>query len=76
MNIAMTNLPSVEKIKTIIDDMNDEEITRDAIEKLILLQPKEEEIGQIKQAQAQHPDTPLGSAESFLLGKTIGVRYR
>ena len=76
MNIAMTNLPSVEKIKTIIDDMNDEEITRDAIEKLILLQPKEEEICQIKQAQAQHPDTPLGSAESFLLGKTIGVRYR
>ena len=76
MNIAMTNLPSVEKIKTIIDDMNDEEITRDAIEKLILLQPKEEEISLIKQAQAQHPDTPLGSAESFLLGKTIGVRYR
>ena len=65
----MTNLPSAERIKAIIDDMNDQEITRDAIEKLLILQPKEEELNQIKEAQAQHPETPLGSAETFLLGK-------
>ena len=63
----MTSLPPTSIIREIIVEMKDDLITRDAIEKLQSLVPTEEEITNIKHAQEANPDTPLGSAEQFLL---------
>ena len=69
MNIAMTKLPKIDKVREIIVDMKDELINRDAVHKLQSMIPKEEEVEQIKQSQEETPDLPLGSAEKYLLGK-------
>lgn len=42
-------------------------VNREGIEKLLGLLPTEEEKGKIQEAQLLNPDTPLGSAEQFLL---------
>lgn len=36
-------------------------------QKLLTMLPTEEECSKIQEAQAAHPDLPLGSAEQFLL---------
>ena len=71
----MTNLPSSSIIRDIILEMKDELINRDAIEKLGSLIPTDEEIAQIKLAKLQNPDTPLGTAEEFLLGKHENIKF-
>ena len=71
----MTNLPSSSIIRDIILEMKDELINRDAIEKLGSLIPTDEEIAQIKHAKLQNPDTPLGTAEEFLLGKHENIKF-
>ena len=50
INIAMTSLPPVSKIRSIIMEMKEDLISRDAIEKLQLLLPHDEEVSMIKQA--------------------------
>ena len=46
----MTSLPPVSKIRSIIMEMKEDLISRDAIEKLQLLLPHDEEVSMIKQA--------------------------
>ena len=69
MNIAITKLPKVDKVRELIEDMKDEQITRDAVAKLQTMIPDQEEIEQIKQSQKETPDLPLGTAEKYLLGE-------
>ncbi|ODM91891.1 FH1/FH2 domain-containing protein 3 [Orchesella cincta] len=42
-------------------------INREGIEKLLSMLPTEEERAKITEAQFANPETPLGSAEQFLL---------
>jgi len=67
INIGIKNLPNLNNLKTVIEDMNDKDITREGIEKLQSLIPTEEEISCIKDAQKNNQELPLGSAEQFLL---------
>ena len=65
----MTKLPKLDKVREIIEDMKDELINRDAVEKLQSMIPNQEEVEQIKNSQEETPDLPLGSAEKYLLGE-------
>ena len=67
INIGIKNLPSLEKLRRVIEEMNDRGITREGIEKLQGLIPTEEEITSIKEAQKENSDLPLGTAEQFLM---------
>ena len=67
INIGIKNLPNLNNLKTVIEEMNDKDIAREGIEKLQSLIPTDEEISSIKDAQRNNPEMPLGSAEQFLL---------
>lgn len=67
INIGIKNLPPLNKLKAVIEEMDDTVITKEGVEKLQGLTPSEEEISAIKEAQKETPDLPLGSAEQFLL---------
>jgi len=68
INIGIKNLPSISKLKVLIEEMDDKIITREGVEKLQSLMPCEEEINAIKEAQKENSeDIPLGTAEQFLL---------
>ena len=68
INIGIKNLPSISKLKVLIEEMDDKIITREGVEKLQSLMPSEEEIDLIKEAQKENDDDiPLGTAEQFLL---------
>jgi len=67
INIGIKNLPNLNILKTVIEEMSDKDITREGIEKLQSLIPTDEEISSIKDAQRNNSELPLGSAEQFLL---------
>ena len=67
INIGIKNLPALNKLKAVIEDMDDTVISKEGVEKLQGLAPLEEEISAIKDGQRDNPDLPLGSAEQFLL---------
>ncbi|XP_052132777.1 FH1/FH2 domain-containing protein 3-like, partial [Frankliniella occidentalis] len=67
INIGMTKLPPPRSIKTAILKMDATVMNREGIEKLLTMLPTEDERTRIQEAQALAPDTPLGSAEQFLL---------
>ena len=67
INIGIKNLPNLNNLKTVIEEMSDKDITREGIEKLQSLIPTDEEISSIKDAQRNNSELPLGSAEQFLL---------
>ena len=67
INIGITNLPSLDSLKTIILKMDDNSMSRDGVEKLQTLLGTTEEILMIKEAQKSNPGMALGSAEKFLL---------
>ncbi|XP_011352171.1 FH1/FH2 domain-containing protein 3 isoform X2 [Ooceraea biroi] len=70
INIGMTKLPPPRSIKTAILKMDATIMNREGIEKLLTMLPTKEEKSRIQEAQAAHPDLPLGSAEQFLLTLT------
>ena len=67
INIGIKNLPPLNKLQSVIEEMDDSVITKEGVEKLQGLTPTEEEISAIKEAHRETPDLPLGSAEQFLL---------
>ena len=67
INIGIKNLPSILKLKAVIEEMDDKIITREGVEKLQSLMPCDDEISSIKEAQKENFDIPLGTAEQFLL---------
>jgi len=68
INIGIKSLPSITKLKVLIEEMDDKIITREGVEKLQSLMPSDEEIAAIKEAQKENSDDiPLGTAEQFLL---------
>lgn len=68
INIGMTKLPPMRTIKTAILKMDSSIMNREGIEKILTtMMPSEEEKSRIIEAQLANPDTPLGTAEQFLL---------
>lgn len=67
INIGLTVLPTVHIIKTAILNFDEYAISKEGIEKILTMVPTEEEKQKIQEAQIGNPDTPLGSAEQFLL---------
>ena len=67
INIGIKNLPNLDSLKTVIEEMDDKVITREGIEKLQGLIPTDEEVSAIKEAQGDNSEMPLGNAEKFLL---------
>ncbi|XP_016896674.1 FH1/FH2 domain-containing protein 3 isoform X2 [Cynoglossus semilaevis] len=67
INIGLTVLPPPRTIKTAIVNFDEYALNKEGIEKLLTMIPTEEEKQKIQEAQLANPDTPLGSAEQFLL---------
>lgn len=68
INIGMTKLPPMRTIKSAILRMDSSIMNREGIEKILTtMMPTEEEKSRIIEAQLANPDTPLGTAEQFLL---------
>ena len=68
INIGMTKLPPMRTIKNAILKMDSSIMNREGIEKILTtMMPSEEEKTRIIEAQLANPDTPLGTAEQFLL---------
>lgn len=68
INIGMTKLPPMRTIKSAILKMDSSIMNREGIEKILTtMMPSEEEKSRIIEAQLANPDTPLGTAEQFLL---------
>ncbi|XP_064598938.1 uncharacterized protein LOC135465600 isoform X3 [Liolophura sinensis] len=68
INIGMTKLPPPRTIKTAILKMDNTIMSKEGIEKILeTMIPTEEERNKIQDAQMANPDTPLGTAEQFLL---------
>lgn len=68
INIGMTKLPPMRTIKSAILKMDSSIMNREGIEKILTtMMPTEEEKSRIIEAQLANPDTPLGTAEQFLL---------
>jgi len=68
INIGMTVLPPPRTIKNAILKMDSAIMNREGIEKILTtMLPSEEEKTLILEAQMANPDTPLGTAEQFLL---------
>lgn len=68
INIGMTKLPPMRTIKNAILKMDSSIMNREGIEKILTtMLPTEEEKSKIIEAQLSNPDTPLGTAEQFLL---------
>ena len=55
------------QIETAIKNMDDTQLDREGIDKLLLLLPTSEEIATIKEQESLYPTLPLGDAEQFLL---------
>ncbi|XP_057683895.1 FH1/FH2 domain-containing protein 3 isoform X6 [Corythoichthys intestinalis] len=67
INIGLTVLPPPRTIKTAILNFDEYALNKEGIEKILTMIPTEEEKQKIQEAQLVNPDTPLGSAEQFLL---------
>ncbi|XP_064640833.1 FH1/FH2 domain-containing protein 3-like isoform X12 [Lineus longissimus] len=67
INIGMTVLPPPRTIKAAILKMDNSIMNREGIEKILSMLPTEEEKTKILEAQMSNSDTPLGTAEQFLL---------
>ncbi|XP_029445699.1 FH1/FH2 domain-containing protein 3 isoform X5 [Rhinatrema bivittatum] len=67
INIGLTVLPPPRTIKTAILNFDEYALNKEGIEKILMMIPTEEEKQKIQEAQLANPDTPLGSAEQFLL---------
>ncbi|XP_016337725.1 FH1/FH2 domain-containing protein 3 [Sinocyclocheilus anshuiensis] len=67
INIGLTVLPPPRTIKTAILNFDEYALSKEGIEKILTMIPTEEETRKIQEAQLANPDTPLGSAEQFLL---------
>ncbi|GAB1603515.1 FH1/FH2 domain-containing protein 3-like isoform X4 [Argonauta hians] len=68
INIGLKVLPPPRTIKAAILKMDSSVINKEGIEKILFTMiPAEEEKTQILDAQMLYPDTPLGTAEQFLL---------
>lgn len=68
INIGLTKLPPVSVIPTAIRKFDATVLNKEGIEKILTtMMPSTEEIERIQIAHAEHPDTPLGQAEQFLL---------
>lgn len=68
INIGMTKLPPIRTIKSAILKMDSSIMNREGIEKILTtMMPTEEEKSRIIEAQLANPETPLGTAEQFLL---------
>ncbi|PIK48101.1 putative FH1/FH2 domain-containing protein 3 [Apostichopus japonicus] len=67
INIGLTVLPQPETIKQAVLHMDSLVLTKENVERLLSMAPTEEEIDMIRDAQRASPDTPLGSAEDFLM---------
>ncbi|CAG5123280.1 unnamed protein product, partial [Candidula unifasciata] len=68
INIGLTVLPPPRTIKAAILKMDNSIMNKEGIEKILTTMiPTEEEKAKILEAQMAHPDTPLGTAEQFLL---------
>ncbi|KAI2655448.1 FH1/FH2 domain-containing protein 3 [Labeo rohita] len=67
INIGLTVLPPPRTIKTAILNFDEYALSKEGIEKILTMIPSEEETQKIQEAQLANPDTPLGSAEQFLL---------
>ncbi|XP_052010975.1 FH1/FH2 domain-containing protein 1-like isoform X3 [Xyrauchen texanus] len=67
INIGMTVLPALHVIKTAILNFDEFAISKEGIEKILTMIPTDEEKQKIQEAQLANPDTPLGTAEQFLL---------
>ncbi|XP_061520139.1 FH1/FH2 domain-containing protein 3-like isoform X1 [Phycodurus eques] len=67
INIGLTVLPPPRTIKTAILNFDEYALNKEGIEKILTMIPTEEEKQKIQEAQLANPDTPLGSAEQFLL---------
>lgn len=68
INIGMTKLPPMRTIKSAILKMDSNIMNREGIEKILTtMMPTEEEKSRIIEAQLANPETPLGTAEQFLL---------
>ncbi|XP_016411790.1 FH1/FH2 domain-containing protein 3-like isoform X5 [Sinocyclocheilus rhinocerous] len=67
INIGLTVLPPPRTIKTAILNFDEYALSKEGIEKILTMIPTEEETQKIQEAQLANPDTPLGSAEQFLL---------
>ena len=67
INIGIKNLPRLDRLKSVIEEMDEKGISKEGIEKLQGLMPSEEEVVAIKDALKDNNDLPLGSAEQFLM---------
>uniref|UniRef100_A0A674PP51 Formin homology 2 domain containing 3 n=1 Tax=Takifugu rubripes TaxID=31033 RepID=A0A674PP51_TAKRU len=67
INIGLTVLPPPRTIKTAILNFDEYALNKEGIEKILTMIPTEEEKQRIQEAQLLNPETPLGSAEQFLL---------
>ncbi|BFZ13123.1 hypothetical protein BsWGS_16162 [Bradybaena similaris] len=68
INIGLTVLPPPRTIKAAILKMDNSIMNKEGIEKILTTMiPTEEEKAKILEAQMANPDTPLGTAEQFLL---------
>ncbi|XP_061444100.1 FH1/FH2 domain-containing protein 3 isoform X10 [Rhineura floridana] len=67
INIGLTVLPPPRTIKIAILNFDEYALNKEGIEKILTMIPTEEEKQKIQEAQLANPDTPLGSAEQFLL---------
>lgn len=68
INIGLTALPPPRTIKTAIVKMDSAIMNREAIEKVLTtMVPTEDEKNKIQEAQKEHPDVPLGTAEQFFV---------
>ncbi|XP_077160795.1 FH1/FH2 domain-containing protein 3 isoform X2 [Paroedura picta] len=67
INIGLTVLPPPRTIKAAILNFDEYALNKEGIEKILTMIPTEEEKQKIQEAQLANPDTPLGSAEQFLL---------
>jgi len=66
INIGLTVLPPPRTIKSAIIAMDEKALTKEQVEKLLVMVPTEDEINLIQDAM-QSSTAPLGSAEKFLL---------
>ncbi|KAM5263527.1 LOW QUALITY PROTEIN: FH1/FH2 domain-containing protein 1 [Ctenodactylus gundi] len=67
INIGLTTLPPVHVIKAALLNFDEFAVSKDGIEKLLIMMPTEEERQKIEEAQLANPDIPLGPAENFLM---------
>ena len=65
--IAMKRLPPMARLEAALTDMDETQLDRDGIDKLLLLLPTQQEVKEIQEQHKQQPGLPLGEAEQLLL---------